>query len=155
MAGYASWTHGNALTVESPENLSRVGHFGWGADMAVNPGKGTWFHIPIPTPVVVANVRAQLTRFFLLFETEPGAGEIRHVHIYDGSFKPQEFNDLSLQGNHREGLDGTNTFTLAAPHSVLWGIGITFFFQAAIGLDSPIPPSRLILGAAGADFAVG
>jgi hypothetical protein len=28
---YASWVHGNALTVETPENLAGVGHFGWGA----------------------------------------------------------------------------------------------------------------------------
>ena len=39
MGFQASWIHGNALTVENPENLNRVGHFGWGADMEVKHGK--------------------------------------------------------------------------------------------------------------------
>jgi len=33
MALHASWIHGNALAVESPESLTRVGHLGNGADM--------------------------------------------------------------------------------------------------------------------------
>lgn len=150
----ASWVHGNALTVESPENLARVGHFGWGADMAIRPGKGSWFHIPLPTPVIVGDVRVQLLRVFLMFKTDPGAGEIRNVHVSEGSSKPQEFNDLHLEGEHRSGLDDVNTFNLTTPHSVLWGIGVTFFFQAAIGFDSQIPDARVIVSSAGVDFAV-
>lgn len=154
MAMQASWVHGNALTVESPGNLARVGHFGWGADMAIQPGKGSWFHIPLPTPVIVGDVRAQLLRVFLMFSSDPGAGEIRNVHVYDGSSKPQEFNDLHLEGDHRGGLDGANTFNLSNPHTVAWGIGVTFFYQAAIGFDTQIPPARLILASAGADYAL-
>jgi len=151
---YASWVHGNALTVESPENLSRVGHYGWGADMLIESGKASWFHIALPTPVIVGDVRARLQREFLLFKSDPGAGEIRNVHVYDGSSKPQEFNDVRLAGEHRLGLDGQNTFTLTSPHSVAWGIGITFFFQAAVGIDSKIPPARLILASAGGDYLI-
>jgi hypothetical protein len=154
MPMHSSWVHGNALTVESPENLSRVGHNGWGADMLIRPGKGSWFHIPLPTPVIVGDVRTQLQRVFLLFKSDTGAGAIRNVHVYDGSSKPQEFNDLFLAGEHRLGLDGANTFTLSSPHSVAWGIGITFFFQAAIGIDSPIPDAQLIVASAGGDYAV-
>jgi len=151
---YASWVHGNALTVESPENLSRVGHYGWGADMLIQPGKASWFHIPLPTPVIVSDVRARLQRVFLLFKSDPGDGEIRNVHVYDGSSKPQEFNDVHLAGEHRTGLDAQNTFTLTSPHSVAWGIGITFLYQAAVGIDSATPPARLILASAGADYLV-
>ena len=154
MALYASWTHGNALTVESPENLARVGHFGWGADMYMQPGKGSWFHIPIPTPVIIGDVRSTLLRVFLLFEIAPGTGSIRNVHVYDGPFKPQEFNGLDLDGAHRTGLDAANTFALAAPHTVVFGIGVTFFFQAAIGIDSHISPPLLRLATAGGDFTV-
>jgi hypothetical protein len=39
MALYASWTHGNAITVESPENFASLGHVGWGADMLVRPAR--------------------------------------------------------------------------------------------------------------------
>ncbi|KAJ9661771.1 hypothetical protein H2198_001736 [Neophaeococcomyces mojaviensis] len=147
---YASWTHGNALTVESPENLNRVGHNGWGADMSVKAGKSSWFHIPVPTPVIVGDVRSQFQKFFLLFSAD--GGQIREVHIYDGSSKIQEFNGLNLAGEHRLSLDGANTFNLSTPHVVRWGIGITFAFTASIGFDSQIPPSRLIVASAGADF---
>jgi hypothetical protein len=150
MAMQASWVHGNALTVESPENLARVGHFGWGADMAIQPGKGSWFHIPLPTPVIVNDVRTKLQRVFLLFDAV--SGSIRNVHVYDGSSKLQEFNNLLFEGEHRLALDGQNTFNLATPHTVAWGIGISFFFIADIGFDTSIPPARLILGAAGGDF---
>lgn len=150
MGFHASWVHGNALTVESPENLNRVGHFGWGADMSVKPGKESWFHIALPTPVIVSDVRSNLIRVFLMFESE--LGSIRNVHVYDGSFKIQEFNDLMSEGEHRLGLDGMNTFNLAQPHSVAFGIGVSFFFIASIGFDSAIPPSRLILASAGGDY---
>jgi hypothetical protein len=150
MAMYASWVHGNALTVESPENLARVGHFGWGADMQIKPGKASWFHIPLPTPVIVGDKRTNAQRVFLLFRSD--SGSIRNVHVYDGSSKVQEFNGLVLGGEHRLALDGQNTFNLAHPHNVAWGMGISFFFVADIGFDTTIPPSRLILGSAGGDF---
>lgn len=154
MALYASWTHGNALTVENPENLAKVGHFGWGADMLVQPGKASWFHIPLPTPVIVNDVRTKVQKLFVMFRTDPGGGQIRNVHVYDGSGKVQEFNGLHLSGEHRGALDGQNTFNLSAPHTVVWGMGISFFFQASVGIDSPIPPSRMIVASAGGDFTV-
>lgn len=147
---YASWAHGSALNVESPENLNRVGHFGWGADMSVKPGKSSWFHISVPTPVIVADIRSQLQKVFLMVDAE--GGRITEVHVYDGSSKVQEFKGLHLDGEHRTKLDGANTFTLASPHTVIFGIGITFTFTADVGFDSPIPPSRLIPGSAGGDF---
>lgn len=64
MSFHASWVHGNALTVENPENLNRVGHFGWGADMQVKPGKSSWFHIALPTPVILSDARSNLNRVF-------------------------------------------------------------------------------------------
>jgi hypothetical protein len=151
MTLHASWVHGTALTVEQPENLNRVGHFGWGADMGIVPGKSSWFHVPLPTPVILNGSRSSLLRVFLLFETEQGS--IRNVHVYDGSGKVQEFNNLFLSGEHRINLDGENTFNLAQPHSVAWGIGVSFFFVAEIGFDSSIPPPRLILGSAGGDYS--
>jgi len=150
MGFYASWVHGNALTVESPENLDRNGHFGWGADMQVKPGKSSWFHIPLPTPVILSDARSNLIRVFLMFKSEQGS--IRNVHVYDGSSKVQEFNDLLITGEHRINLDSVNTFNLANPHSVIYGIGVTFFYVADIGFDSAIPPSRLILASAGGDY---
>jgi hypothetical protein len=150
MGFHASWVHGNALTVENPENLNRVGHFGWGADMQVKPGKSSWFHIALPTPVIVSDSRSNLIRVFLMFESEQGS--IRNVHVYDGSFKVQEFNDLLITGEHRLSLDSVNTFNLANPHTVILGIGVSLLYIADIGFDSTIPPSRLILASAGGDY---
>lgn len=150
MSMYASWTHGNGLTVESPENFGRVGHFGWGADMDITHGKASWMHIALPTPVIVADTRLELVRCFLMFRAENCF--IRAVHVYDGSGKLQEFENLEYEGEHRLGLDNRNTFNLAQPHSVAWGIGISLNVVAAIGFDSQIPPSRFILASAGADY---
>jgi hypothetical protein len=152
MALHASWVHGNAVTVENPGSLDRVGHFGWGGDMAIKPGQSSWFHVPLPTPVIVSDVRSKLIRVFVMFKAD--SCSIRNVHVYDGSSKVQEFNGLMLEGEHRLTLDGENTFQLSAPHSVVWGVGISFFVVAAIGIDSPIPDARLIVEAAGGDYEV-
>ena len=136
--------------MENPENLKRSGHFGWGADMQIAPGKDSWFHVPLPTPVIPMNTQSSLVRVFLMFEAEQGS--IRNVHIYDGSAKVQEFNNLDLTGNHRSAIDNVNTFNLANPHGMLFGIGVSFLFSASIGFDSPIPPSRLIVASAGGDY---
>ncbi|KVC86001.1 hypothetical protein WJ47_25840 [Burkholderia ubonensis] len=152
MALHASWIHGNALTVENPGSLDRVGHFGWGADMAIKPGQSSWFHIPLATPVIVGDVRSKVQRLFLMFSAT--SGSVRNVHIYDGSGKVQEFNNLLLSGEHRTELDNANTFDLSAPHTVVWGMGVSFFFVADIGFDTPIPDARLIVSSAGGDFFV-
>lgn len=152
MALHASWIHGNALTVENPGNLDRVGYFGWGADMSVKPGQSCWFHIPLATPVIVGDVRAKVQRLFLMFHTTEGS--IRNVHIYDGSSIVEEMNGLMLEGEHRISLDSENTFNLRRPHTAVYGIGISFFFIANIGFDAAIPASRLIVSSAGGDFYV-
>lgn len=155
MTLHASWTHGNALTVENPENVARNGRFGWGADILMVDGRGGWFHIPVPTPVIELEGRTKVQKLFMLFESAPG-GTITSVHIWDGPTQIQQFNGLSLTGQHRGGLDAQNTFTLTAPHTVSWGMGISFFYQdTAIngsGIFGPPVQSRLIVSAAGGDF---
>ena len=113
------------------------------------PGKASWFHIPLPTPVIVGDARTSVQKLFLMFLAQNC--EIRAVHIYDGSSKVQELNGLHLSGEHRTGLDGQNTVNLSAPHTVIFGIGIAFLVQASIGFDTPIR-TRLIVASAGGDF---
>jgi hypothetical protein len=149
MSLHASWVHGNAVSVESPQNCRQTGHYGWGGDFSLTPGSSSWFHIPLPTPVIVGDVRTSVQRFFVLYMTD--GCQIRNLHVYDGSSKVHEFNGLKLAGEHRNGLDNANTFDIPAPHSVSFGIGLTFFVQADIGFDSHIE-TRLIVGTAGADF---
>lgn len=75
MKMYASWVHGNALNVESPENVGSYQHVFNGTNVIVTPGKSSWFHIVVPSPVVIGDVRAQLQRVFILFDV-PHAGRI-------------------------------------------------------------------------------
>lgn len=151
MALHASWVHGNAVTVENPENLTRVGHFGWGGELHFKPGKASWLHVALPTPVIVGDVRTKVQKLFLMFKTD--ACEIRNVHIWDGPVKVQDFNGLHHDGEHWNGLDARNTFNLSSPHTVVWGMGISFFAQASIGFDTVIDP-KLIVASAGGDYTI-
>ncbi len=153
MAKYASWVHGNALTVESPDTVARMGHFGWGADVLLQPGQASWFHIALPTPVLVAE-RTKLQTAFLLFKTDPGKVCIQTVHVYDGSCLLQEFNDLHLEGAHHLEVDNQNTFRLPVPHELRFGVGISFFCVAPTGFENGASSTQLILAAAGADFVI-
>jgi hypothetical protein len=152
MLRHASWTHGNSLTVETPQNLDSIFHHGWGIDLFFIPGKASWCHIPIPTPVIVNDQRTKVQKLFLLFECLERDGSITNIHIFDGPFKVQEFNNLSRGGEHRARLDNINTITLQNPRVVKFGISITFRYQAAIGIDTNIPPPLLMVSSAGADF---
>ena len=149
MALYASWVHGNAVQVESPENFVSVGHYGWGGDASLAPGKGSWFHIPIATPVITGDVRTTVQRLFVLYKAENC--EVRNVHVYDGSAQVQQLNNLHLTGEHRTGLDNANTFDLAAPHRTpscsAWASHSSCRPQSALTppskrASSPRPPAR-------------
>jgi hypothetical protein len=152
MALYASWIHGNALTVESPQSLSGFGHFGWGTDMRMPPDQASWFHIPIPTPVIVADKRTRVQTFFLLFKSENG--HLTNIHIYDGSIQVQQFNNLDASGERRFELDGKNTVHLAQPHTVVFGMGLTFRYEAQVSLGHQVDSAHLIVAAAGGDFFI-
>lgn len=152
MLKQASWTHGNSLTVETSQNLASIIHIGWGTELRFVPGKSSWCHILIPTPVIVDDQRLKVQKLFLFFNVNEGQGSIRNIHIYDGPNRIQTFDGLSLKGNHSGGVDSANTISLQNQHSVLFGISISFLFQAAIGIDSTIPPPLLTITTAGADF---
>ena len=152
MKMYANWVHGNALRVESPENVGRFQHVFSGTNVLMTPGKSSWFHIAVPSPVVIGDVRAQLQRVFILFDI-PHAGHITELHLYDGPNKIREIKQLELNGTHIWSLDTINTFNLPSLHSVRWGIGISFLFAAGADTEGgSITPSILIVGSAGGDF---
>jgi hypothetical protein len=148
------WIHGNAVTVESPENLKLIRHIGWATELSFIPGRASWAHVPLPSPVIIGDVRSKLIRFFLLFRVPNNDGRIQSVHLYDGPNRILTFDGLSSTGDHWNNLDSANTFTLSTPHPVVWGLGISFLFQADIGIDSSIPPPLLQISAAGGDYQV-
>ena len=152
MLKQASWTHGNSLTVETPQNLSSITHIGWGTELRFSPGKSSWCHIPIPTPVILDDKRAKVKTLFLFFNVKEGQGQIKNIHVYDGPFRIQTFDNLSLKGKHDDKIDKVNTISLPNQHDVLYGMSMSFYFIAATGIDSPIPPPLLTITTAGADF---
>jgi|SRR5271165_1640372 len=148
----ATWVHGNALTVVAPNSVDQIMHEGSGTIVDIRSGTQPWFHIPISTPVLINNVRSQLFRVFILFQTRPGDGIITDVWVYDGESLIHQFTNLSLEGAHASGLDSANMFVLPAPHSVSFGIGISFRFAASTPIDGPEQLFRIFIATAGADF---
>lgn len=92
--------HGNAVSaaerpggssIVSPGDLENVDGIawtdvvglrqGWGTTFRGKGGKLVWFHIPIPTPMVVNDVPCQLKRLDVLFETN-GPATVESVHLW-------------------------------------------------------------------------
>ena len=166
MIKHASWAHGNAVVTELPSGLL-VRHWGGGTELQFtfaanqNPPEA-WCHIPIPTPVIVNDVRMKVRRLFLLYRTGQHAA-IDSVHIFDGphrihmeDFRPGGGgNGPRRSGNHSNGIDPTNIITLGADREVLWGLSIAFrIVPVAITISSPPvdPEGTVLITAAGADF---
>ena len=148
MALHASWVHGNALTVETPANFVSIKPMGWGTDLEFRPDRYSWLHIPIPTPVIVKDVRATVQTFFLLHNSSNAF--LREVHIFDGQNRihAENLRTGSAWQQHAAELDPYNTFTLPQPHSVRWGMGISFLVY---GSTPPGKPTFTVVSA-GADF---
>jgi len=149
----AMWMHGNAVVVQHPEHLLALDHRGWGPEFKLRRGTDSWFHIAIPTPLILENQRPQLVRVFLCFNTPEGDGHISEVHVYDGPNGFQVFDNLLLAGDRRAYLmSGYNTFALPSPRLLYWGLGISFLYHAALCSKEPFSPSYLSIAAAGGDF---
>ncbi len=63
----AMWIHGNAVVVEHPEHLIVLDRRGWGTECQLQRGTKSWFHIAIPTPIIINDQRLHLVRAFLFF----------------------------------------------------------------------------------------
>jgi len=147
----AMWTHGNAASAESPENVDQIVHIGWGTEFHFKPGKLSWIHIPIPSPVLIGDQRSKLTVFFVLFNAKDG--EVRAVHLFDGPNRVREFNDLAHTGEHAGSFDAQTIYRLDPPHTVFGGMGISLLFAARIGFEGGAQP-LLLISTAGGDFQV-
>jgi len=152
----ATWAHGNSLVLE---NTGAPGATttprGWGMEVRFPAANNSaWLHVPIPTPVLMSDQRAKVFRFFVLFGCDPNLGFIDAVHFYDGFNKVQEFNGLHLGGsafinqivNSTPGGGHGNAFVLTQPHTVLWGLGISFHFRTVA------PSALLTVSTAGCDL---
>jgi hypothetical protein len=151
----AIWTHGNAVVAEHPEHLLALDYRGWGPEFQLKRETQSWFHLAVPTPLILANQRTQLVRIFLCFNTPERDGRISEIHVYDGSDRVQVFEHLFLSGDRRTSLmNEQNAFALPSPRLLYRGLGISFLYQAAACTEEPCPGSYLSLAAAGGEFLV-
>jgi hypothetical protein len=110
--------------------------------------KGYWFHFAIPTPVIVADRRAQLRRVFVLWGTTAGVSPVA-VHVFDGA------NRILTTGvtgsgpamHPRDLTPGVTQFDLSTPHSVIFSIGVSVAVSFAADGD-------VTFFSAGADFDI-
>lgn len=165
MALYASWSPGIAfMPAENPANMVPTSGFPWtdivglrqsgGATFQGKVGTGNWFHVPIATPVIVADLRAKLIRIFVMFQCgDPNApndadlagANVTDIHVWDGPNRIQMFGPFKLFGEHRFRLDTNNTHVLPNVIDVSFGIEIGVHVQ--FSQNFPVT-----FAAAGADF---
>jgi len=104
------------------------------------------FTFPIPTPVIIGDVRTRLTTVFVTYDFGTDA-LVFGVSVYDGDQIIHEFQNLNFTGHHIWPLDYANTFRLPQQHTVLKGIHVN------MSVDFHSGPSRdVMFYNAGADF---
>ncbi len=146
---FASWVHGTIVQPENPDPY-RVVRRGWGAECSGAIGGLNWFHFPIPTPVILQDVRNKVVKVFVLFRTS--AARITNIHVWDGSTNIIRIDGLSLSGDRFDAVDGVNSRVLPVPAVMRFGLVISagVEFQAS---DPDRPAiSQVLFTSAGADF---
>jgi hypothetical protein len=121
---HAAWVHGSSLQVETPQNVKSVTRFGFYTRIVGKPGKGTWIHFPVPTPVIVDAQRLRLESAMIRFNCNSNRVCVAHFHVFDGEQRVFLKDNINLVQNwntplHRE--------RIRPEHSVLWGLGITLY----------------------------
>ena len=142
---YASWIHGHSMQVEYPERLARHEHNGWGTDIEGKPGTINWFHVAIPTPVIINDVRLQADSIMLSFKTGSVDAFLRDVHVYDGGSRIAIFDNVYLSQQQ--------TFVrLVLPGTPAMSVGLGISLGVSFGVE-PMDHSMTFF-AAGCDFVI-
>jgi hypothetical protein len=115
---------------------------GWGVTFHMQANQSDWFHAPIPTPTIVEDRRATLSRVMVLFECPEGSA-LNEVHVWDGPNLIWHRAGLTSPGNPR-GLDINNTFDVNHD-GITWGVGVSLHISAVRDTD-------ILFTGAGADF---
>jgi hypothetical protein len=133
----AMWVHGHALQPENP--ALTVGRMG-GAGQLRRAGSG-WFHIAVPTPVIVTDIRLRAAAAIVFFSSG-NQGAIHNLHVWDGNTRISANDNLNLSGANQ-----FSRFNLPNP-AVNFGIGISIF--ATLGTDAA--SAWIDIYSAGVDF---
>lgn len=157
MAGFtASWVHGNAVVSEGSANLV---HCGWGTQIVMPPGQASWFHISIPTPVILDDKRMKLIRVFLQWQQirgYPRSVSFADVHLWDGRTRVAKMSNNDFKQDSYATMLGHNTYELRQSREWYFGVGLSFRIGGLPMVnghwvdtaDAPV----VVIGSAGADF---
>ena len=133
------WAQGNAAHVENLADCTYK-NFGWGLDIAQNPGFANWVHMPIPSK---AGGTWGAQTFKLRFYTGSVDAWVSDVHVYNGDNKVKEFTGLTYS-------DGWKTVQFNLGKKVLFTKGMSLAIKINAGVESM--SHRLIFSGAGANF---
>ncbi len=146
---HAMWIHGHSLRVEEMRFMDSVRRHGSSITLIGKPNSRTWFHIAIPTPVVVDEIKLHLDSIRLRFRT--AGATITIVDIYDGHIKLKRHDGLSYTSTEycTQALPpGDPDAEVFLPPLIHWGVGISF-----LGVFGGATTDRRIeVSSAGADF---
>jgi len=145
----AVWVHGTAVEAEDLGALNRIQRVGWGTLFRGKPKVFTWFHISIPTPVIINDVRPRLEKIFVFYKTN--GASIRKVHVYDGLRMIKAFDNLWLEGDRSGNIAPANTWAFDRPITLGFSLGLSLGVQFAVGFDSVVT-TEILFTTAGADF---
>ncbi len=151
---FASWVPGCAVVAQNMGS-GTLNSGGWnfgdcnghregtGVTFYIGGGCNNWFHVPIPTPVIVENQRARLGRVMVLFNF-PKTVTLDAVHVWDGPNKILEKNVNMVTGDHGTDLDADNVFDVNHD-GIKWGVVICLHVSA-------LKDAEIQFISAGADF---
>ncbi|HEY2912714.1 MAG TPA: hypothetical protein VGK21_05100 [Candidatus Angelobacter sp.] len=160
MAGFtASWVHGNAVVVEDPPaddgGLYFFNHFGWGTQIVIGPGSSRWFHVALPTPVILDAKRLKVIRVFLQLRIER-LGSLDGADLWDGDTKVATITDFKDKPDVQ--FPGILTFELFEPLACQRGLGLSFHLEAQSYANGNFVDDKnapmFVIGSAGADYDV-
>ena len=146
----AMWVHGNVVEVENPKPSLKVLRWGAGALFRETSEEKEeyWFHIPIPTPVLLDGVRPPLNKIFIYYtpKTQGKAAVFpNEVHIWDGGSKKGWFWSTPMTNVLNK------EWVIDPPITIYYGLGISV--HVVFGKSSAYDNVRGIeFNTAGADF---
>jgi hypothetical protein len=121
---------------------------GIGTDFNGQAGNFNWFHFPIPTPVIVMDVRANVARVMFLFHSDPNQAWVDEVMLFDGPNRIPLPSPTPFGGDFSQTMvEGQNRLAVAPPLPVMWGVGLSIRVHF-------VQTSQIRFVGAGVDFEV-
>lgn len=138
---HAMWIHGHSIRVEYPDRMDATMRKGYYIRLDGRANTTNWFHVAIPTPVIVEGNRLQIDSVMLRFRV--AGATVTAVHVYDGENKIASHDGLSLNPNDW----AFERFDVPDKPEVFWGLGMSFKVNFSSGSSR-----RIEVSSAGGDF---